>query len=144
MTNEHYIEVDALGRIVAGGCGVIPAGAPLSTGATKRVVLEANAPNPDTHYWSGSAVLAMPTRPSAYHDFDYASKTWVMNNEKAWQSVRNLRDERLAATDWAALRAADQGAPVPPEWLAYRQALRDVTTQPDPCSINWPEPPLSA
>jgi hypothetical protein len=27
------------------------------------------------------------------------------------------------------------------EWSAYRQALRDVTTQTDPFSITWPTKP---
>ena len=61
--------------------------------------------------------------------------------ERVWAEVRYQRDRRLAATDWVVLRAADTGQPVPSEWLAYRQALRDVTEQGDPLTITWPTPP---
>ena len=49
----------------------------------------------------------------------------------------------IKTTDWAVLRAADQGEPVSPEWLAYRQALRDVTAQADPLNIAWPVAPAA-
>jgi hypothetical protein len=32
-------------------------------------------------------------------------------------------------------------APTKEVWAAYRQALRDVTLQPDPFNIVWPTPP---
>lgn len=58
-----------------------------------------------------------------------------------WREVRRERDRRLSETDWIVLRAVERGEPAPPEWLAYRQALRDVTKQPDPEAIDWPEAP---
>lgn len=52
-----------------------------------------------------------------------------------WTSVRSERNERLAATDWTQL----YDAPVEPmEYTAYRQALRDITTQANPFNIVWP------
>jgi hypothetical protein len=57
-------------------------------------------------------------------------------------TARAERDARLAACDWVVTRAYEQGAPVPPAWAAYRQALRDLTAHPDfPESITWPMPP---
>lgn len=54
-------------------------------------------------------------------------------------SVREERNARLAACDWT--QVAD--APVDQEaWAAYRQALRDITGQPDfPVFVQWPERP---
>lgn len=54
-------------------------------------------------------------------------------------SVREDRNARLAACDWT--QVAD--APVDRDvWAAYRQALRDITEQPDfPMFVQWPERP---
>jgi hypothetical protein len=61
--------------------------------------------------------------------------------ETQWVVVRSQRDELLAESDWVAIRAVDRGEPVPQDWAVYRQALRDITVQPDPFSITWPTPP---
>ncbi len=61
----------------------------------------------------------------------------------AWAQVRAQRNALLAASDWVRLRANDRGELMPTEWLTYRQALRDVTEQPDPFAIEWPTAPAS-
>ena len=58
-----------------------------------------------------------------------------------WTAIRSERDRRLNETDWVSIRAADTAAPMSAEWSAYRQALRDITTQSDPFSITWPIKP---
>lgn len=60
---------------------------------------------------------------------------------KQWDRVRARRTKLLAESDWVVVRAADRGEPVPAEWQAYRQGLRDITLQPDPFAIVWPAPP---
>lgn len=55
-----------------------------------------------------------------------------------WAMIRAERNARLAATDWTQLPDAPVDAAV---WATYRQALRDVTQQPDPFNITWPEEP---
>ena len=56
--------------------------------------------------------------------------------------VRKKRDTLLAVTDWLVTRATETGEPVPAEWAAYRQALRDVPQQDGfPENIIWPEEP---
>jgi hypothetical protein len=92
-------------------------------------------------YVRDGQVQAMPPRPSAYHDFDYAAQAWALDADKAWAAVRRRRDGLLADSDWIALRAGDIGQPTPPEWLAYRQALRDITNHADPLAIVWPAAP---
>lgn len=61
--------------------------------------------------------------------------------ERLWVRVRTQRAKLLAESDWVTARALDQGTPVPPEWVAYRQALRDITNQPDPRQLAWPALP---
>lgn len=54
-------------------------------------------------------------------------------------TIRSLRNQRLAASDWTQLPDAptDHAA-----WASYRQALRDVPQQPAfPESVVWPDPP---
>ncbi len=123
---------------VAGAEGAL---LPLDTGC-KRAFTD-DLFEPTSSYWNGSTVVRQPPSPSPHHTFDYAIKGWVFDPDKAWAWVRSRRDQMLAASDWVVLRASDRGEPVPPEWLAYRQALRDVTEQADPASIIWPEIPVS-
>ena len=55
------------------------------------------------------------------------------------QSVRAERDQKLQETDWIASRSYERGEPVPTNWAAYRQALRDVTLQNGfPYAVIWP------
>lgn len=68
---------------------------------------------------------------------------WVATPTVAglWRMVRARRTALLAGSDWIVTRAAERGETVPVEWMTYRQALRDITEQPDPEHIVWPTPP---
>ena len=59
------------------------------------------------------------------------------------REVRARRQGLLYASDWAVLPdapVADRAA-----WVAYRQALRDLTSQPGfPDDVTWPTPPGAA
>lgn len=57
-------------------------------------------------------------------------------------AIRRQRDQLLAETDWVTTKAFESGAPADPQWIEYRQALRDmpnnyVVGQP----IVWPTAP---
>lgn len=55
--------------------------------------------------------------------------------------VRKERNKRLAECDWTQLSDAPVNSAT---WAAYRQALRDVPSQPDfPWSVVWPEQPAN-
>lgn len=58
--------------------------------------------------------------------------------EEKWFSVRSDRNGLLAASDWSQLPDVPVDKQV---WAKYRQALRDVTKQPDPFAIVWPVEP---
>lgn len=58
-----------------------------------------------------------------------------------WEGVRTDRDLRLTASDWTQLADSPLSVAQKDEVAAYRQALRDITAQPDPSALDWPEPP---
>lgn len=95
-----------------------------------------------THYVDGGLV-EMPARPGEFHDFDIPSKTWVLNQDRAWAAVRAQRNAMLADSDWTDTVSAQArlDSKTTEAWDAYRQALRDITQQPDPLAIEWPAAP---
>jgi hypothetical protein len=53
-----------------------------------------------------------------------------------WSAIRSARNELLKDSDWTQL----EDSPVDKaKWAAYRQELRDITTQDDPFKITWPK-----
>ena len=79
--------------------------------------------------------------PNSASYFDYVQEQWQTDLTVAWTTVRRERDRKLDQTDWLRLREIDTGEPTPQAWLDYRQALRDITNQPDPLNIVWPIKP---
>lgn len=59
-----------------------------------------------------------------------------------WMAVRGRRGALLTACDWTQLPDVPQATR--DAWTSYRQALRDITTQPDPAKITWPTAPTNA
>lgn len=58
-----------------------------------------------------------------------------------WTRVRLERNFKLTACDWTQLDDTPLTNTKKQEWAAYRQALRDITTQDDPFAIVWPQQP---
>jgi hypothetical protein len=96
---------------------------------------------------AGSVVDYVPPAPADTEmetfAWDAALRRYVGRPTTAahWRDVRAERDRRLAACDWIVARSSERGEPVPLDWTVYRQALRDITDQPDPLAIRWPELP---
>lgn len=62
--------------------------------------------------------------------------------EEAAYNLRHSRDIALTRCDWIITRAFEEGNPVPAAYLAYRQALRDLPSQPGfPYEYVWPQEP---
>ncbi|WP_213757850.1 tail fiber assembly protein [Delftia sp. WY8] len=136
----HFIQIDGAGRILRSGnapCRHLK-DLPGANSSFRRVPHP--VPDPNAFYWDGGLV-AVPAAPTPFHHFDVASRCWALDLAQAWAAVRAQRDTRLAACDWVTLRAQETGEPVPEAWRVYRQALRDITGQPDPLAITWPEAP---
>lgn len=54
-------------------------------------------------------------------------------------NMRDARNAALTRCDWVITRAFEEGKPVPANYLAYRQALRDLPSQPGfPYDYVWP------
>lgn len=69
------------------------------------------------------------------------SPAQVPDIDAEWATVRAERDRLLAATDWWVIRALEGGPAMTAAQTEYRQALRDITLQPDPFNIVWPVQP---
>lgn len=91
------------------------------------------------YYVEAGVPVAMPPKPTPHHVFDYTTKQWEPDHAAAWSAVRSRRDQLLQGSDWTQL--PDVPLATKEAWAAYRQALRDITEQPDPFNIVWPEPP---
>lgn len=97
--------------------------------------------NDQYHDIARNVPVDKPPKPGDGYDFNYATKQWEKNVEKAMALNRIKRDRLIAGTDWRVIKAAETGVEMSSEWSAYRQALRDITGQPDQFNIQWPEPP---
>lgn len=96
----------------------------------------------------------VPYQPPAPLETDLQTWAW---DAQAWAwvampttaaleaGIRAERDRLLTACDWVRLRSLDLGQPIPPDWLAYRQALRDLPQQTGfPTNVTWPAKPSGA
>lgn len=94
-------------------------------------------------YWKGGWKTGRPPRPGPTYRWDNDTESWLdaRTPEDAWAEVRQERAARLATSDWAVLPDVPMTVERRQQWEAYRQALRDITTQTDPFNIVWPAPP---
>ena len=76
-------------------------------------------------------------------------QNWVTTNateseinyklENQWEEIRLIRNQLLTECDWTQL--SDIPTEIKELWQTYRQSLRDITSQTNPFSINWPVKP---
>lgn len=131
--NREYTVVTSDGEVVRHGKAEVLPEPP--QGCLRLIgVLPPNAPS----YWDGEVFILKPPPPSAHHIFDYTTKQWVdpRTEQTQWPVVRRQRDALLAQSDWTQL--PDVPLATKERWAIYRQALRDVTLQPDPFNVVWP------
>ncbi len=97
---------------------------------------------PDQVYFEDGAIIQKPAKPSIFHQFDYATKQWIdpRTPDDLWAAVRVQRNALLSASDWTQL--PDVPGATQSAWTSYRQALRDITNQPDPSNVTWPTEPI--
>lgn len=57
-------------------------------------------------------------------------------------SMRNIRNTKLAQTDWTQLPDNALTAEQRAAWATYRQALRDLPESGDANNIVWPQEPV--
>jgi hypothetical protein len=58
------------------------------------------------------------------------------------KAVREQRNQKLKDTDWTVIKALESNTPQNFDMAAYRQALRDITSQAGfPWDVQWPTQP---
>ena len=62
-----------------------------------------------------------------------------VSNDRAWEVVRQRRNQKLYSTDWTQLPDSPLNEQQKNLAALYRQQLRDITEQSDPFNIVWPE-----
>jgi hypothetical protein len=81
-----------------------------------------------------------PALQAAYAAYDETAA----QREVAFDALRRVRDEMLAASDWVVVKAQEAGEAVPADWQAYRTGLRDLPANTtDPASPVWPAKPAA-
>lgn len=83
--------------------------------------------------------LAVPDTPVPEDTLDVTFTVQARDFEVVWPTIRARRDVLLAQSDWTQL--PDVPLATKTAWAEYRQALRDITNQPDPTNIVWPVAP---
>ena len=85
-------------------------------------------------YIEGNTVYTIDVEPLTNSEIE-------ANTESQWAKIRSQRDALLQACDWTQLPDVPLDTEQKQAWVAYRQALRDVTSQADPYNIEWPVAP---
>ncbi len=85
----------------------------------------------------GNPVLENGTWKQSWTVTSLTNDEITAQTNEAWMGIRSVRNELLADCDWR----ASSDRTMSDEWKTYRQALRDITTQPDPFNITFPEIP---
>ena len=87
-----------------------------------------------------SGIITVGTAYTMPTQSDLETKVNVKLNNERWDIIRKERNRELSETDWIVTKLYELGDPVPIEWKAYRQSLRDITTQ-DINNITCPTKP---
>lgn len=104
-------------------------------------------------YYKDGEFKELPIKPSEFYIWNLETESWIYSEELYKQYLGKLKTEALRKrnnlllnSDWTELPSAlvRLGETKIAEWQAYRQALRDITSQADyPENITWPEQPTN-
>ena len=73
---------------------------------------------------------------------EFEAKLQELIYAQPWKELRKERNKRLTECDWVTLRSVATDTPIPDEWKAYMQALRDLPANTtDPENPVWPIAP---
>lgn len=154
MTRYLVIDVST-GEIVRTSLCAVPPAA-----GDGLAAVEHDTARPSTHYLKGDALLAYSdseaaakaARPSPWVAWSNELMSWVDQRPAAERlaemdsGARAARAVLLAQSDWTQLPDAigRLGADRAVAWVAYRQALCDITAQAGyPADIVWPAAPVA-
>lgn len=94
----------------------------------------------------------IPANATAVKPPDSSGRSWPFWTGSEWELrdvlaaerekfIRGLRDSALSASDWTQMPDAPLAKNVRDAWRAYRQALRDLTKNPEWPFVDLPEKP---
>jgi len=86
----------------------------------------------------GPALLIDGVWTQNYIVSELATEEAIAKADEQWIIIRDRRTALLVSSDWTQVADAPVDAAA---WAVYRQALRDITTQPNPFDIEWPSTP---
>lgn len=99
----------------------------------------------DEYYINQGQPVVLPSRPNTSHQyqFDWANKSWVIDQDHSSIVYRQQRNNLLSEVDRVnPIRYAGLTTNQQQELIAYRQALLDVPQQASfPTDIVWPAKP---
>lgn len=98
---------------------------------------------------AGYIKVSDPPTPNMFQKVSWNGTNWVLENlnesekqdliKTQWKIIRQERNTLLSNTDWIIVKNLEHGEPIPQNFVKYRQDLRDITLQPDPFNIVWPQ-----
>ena len=89
-------------------------------------------------------LIPYPTKPHPTAIFNFDTLKWETSYADLMFDIRYARKLLLTQSDGDIAKYTDLGKPIPAEWIAYRQALRDLPNQPGvPYDVIWPEKPAN-
>lgn len=136
---RHFVSVDSEGFVVSASSMEVVNDDFL--GRHIEVPYSPDLMHPRMWAYVNGSLVDLGNPPSPAHKMDRSKKRWVIDTDMAWAAVRSERDRRMAETDWVVTKAQETKSAVSQAYLSYRQALRDITKQPDPTNIKWPAKP---
>ena len=140
MKYINYVVYNNQGRILR--TGVCMEDSLLIQADKDEYVIEGKA-SQHTQYVENSLIIDLPKCPGSFYYVDWDTKTWKIDLFSLNESIRSTRTSLLASSDWTQL--PDVPIETKDSWAIYRQALRDITDQPEyPLNVIWPDPPSNS
>lgn len=101
-----------------------------------------NAPHVDSNYKTWYELeFADNQVKMVWHKELKTGDALIASTKNKWHEIRNKRNSLLSFSDYTQLADAPITDAERQEWVVYRQALRNITTQPDPFAIVFPTSP---
>jgi len=116
----------------------------LHTSFVSEIILSWN-PQPEWYRYNTSwESIEVPEGYDKPSKEEFEAKLQELIDAQPLKELRAERNKRLTECDWVVIRATSTDTPIPEEWKAYTQALRDLpSTTEDPANPVWPTAPTS-
>lgn len=140
-TNEYPVYEDDIKQLFANTSFTVPFTAP--DGFAEVQTSPQPTPDPNMNIAEVAPSLVNGVWTQVWSQVAASPEQLTARTNRFWAMVRKKRDELLRGCDWTVSISdspltADQTA----AWVTYRQALRDITSQPME-TLVWPTPPAA-